>query len=427
MAQLTPEQMEEARQRLARGRGGSRRGEGKTLSALQQRIQGTTGEGPEGDPTWMGKTADWMTGAGAVPYAGALVGKGIGLKPEGKVLGKTLQKVAPWALKSAKWGLKRSPWGGLGMAALPAALNVGEWGYQKFFDDDPDEAGERIGQAGRTALEEALALGTLGLGRGGLNLIRNLRRGLGEAMPSVTGAGRAATGAADEAAKAAEAAAKGAPDFGQEARAAREAAAGAEDTARTAQARHSADRRARVVRPAVVDSGSVGGTRRRGGPPDFQSRRQHTPGDVKQQGGFDFDPAYQPRQRARWYGENSVEVSRARGLGEIAPVYAKRTGRGTGELLYRKLNEDLQFPPIQRIADPNSPGQLMQRLEQLINVDGITDINTLSSALRIDTVNPQTLNWLRTRLPPEIGKRLTGGGQDPWKELVKLLGPLVGG
>lgn len=398
---------------------GETRSSSRTLSPYERNVLGMTDESTTRDPTWMGKTADWMTGAGAIPYTGALVAKGFGINqapdaPSFFKIGSTLKKHAPSLTRKF---LKRNPKSGLVMALAPALLNLGESGYQKFFDDDPDEAGERIGQAGTALRDEALALGGIGLARRGVSAIRNLSRGLGETIPSVTGAGRAAA-AAEEAARAAPAPPP--TDLRREAQSATESAALAEDKMRTAQDVLRANRKETVIKQAAREGGTLGsrGTRR----PDFSTKQTHTPGNVEQQGGFDFDSkTYQPDQLARIWGANTKQVSRVGGLGEIVPIYAKKLGGGTGEFLYRKADGTPQFPPIQRISDPKSPKQLVQRLEQILNVDGIRDIKTVAAALRQDYVNPTTFEFVRKRLPPELAHALTGGGQDPWKALKALL------
>ena len=406
-------------------RQGSQPAGGGKLSPYERRILGMTDESTTRDPTWMGKTADFLTeGAGFWPYMGALAAKGAGINPAPDApsrfkIGTTLKKHVPTLTKNL---LKRNPYSGVGLALLPGALNLGESGYQKFFGDDPDEAGERFGQAWRTARDEGLALGGIGLARRGVSAIRNLSRGLRETIPSVTGAGARAAEAAEEAARAAPAPPP--VDLAEEAKTATHAAAAAEDQARTAQDRLRANRRATVLKDATREGGTVGrgGTRR----PDFSTKQTHTPGDVEQQGGLPFDSTtYQPNQQTRIWGANTKEVRHVRGLGEIVPIHAKKLGGGTGEFLYRKADGNLQFPPIQRISDPKSPKELVQRLEQILNVDGIRDVNLVASALQQDTLDPTTFEFVRKRLPPELAHALTGGGQDPWKALKRLLGEEV--
>ena len=340
------------------------------------------------------------------------------------MLGKTLQKVAPWALKSAKWGLKRSPWGGLGMALAPAILNLGEAGYQKFFDDDPDEAGERLRQTGRTALEEALALGTLGLGRGGLNLIRNLSRGLGETIPSVTGA-RRATGAADEAARAAPPPPP--PNLAEEAKTATEAAAAAEDQARAAQDALRANRRATVLKNAAREGGTVGrrGTRR----PDFSTKQTHTPGDVEQQGGLPFN---QPRgkgaslEQATW-GQQAKRYDKVRGIPTSKGIFVDVKGpartKGAQTIIYRKPMRGgigkLQFPGIQSITHVNDPGEMVGRLQQILIEDGVDNIDDVIELLRQDRPNTTVLGWVIPRLDSTIANKLS---PREWSKLLSEMG-----
>ena len=421
MAQISPEEMAALAAQAARGQ--TRTSTGPT-SQLQQKIFGTTTQEEPVDPTWMGKTADWLTtGPGGGAFTAGVIGKSWGLNPE-KGVGKRLMEKAPSlgqklisptsaVPRLLRMGLKRNPYSGALLALAPGALNLGEAAWQGVFGDK-EAAGERGKQAFDTTLDELLygVLPVAGIKRlAGLpDKIRRRMTPSTDWAPSILDQSPPAS-VVDDAADVTRPRPVSTdqhgpmPDVTPSNTWSRKTGMGVETDTWNQQST------ARKPPPTPTDGAT---TRRTGDAVDDSQMK------------LDFDSkTYQPDQQARIWGANTKEVRHVRGLGEIVPIHAKRLGRETGEFLYTKVDGTPQFPPIQRISDPKSPKELVQRLEQILNVDGIRDIDLVASALRQDTLDPTTFEFVRKRLPPELAHALTGGGQDPWKALKRMLGEEV--
>jgi hypothetical protein len=413
MAQISPEEMAALAAQAARGQ--TRTSTGPT-SQLQQKIFGTTTQEEPVDPTWMGKTADFLTeGAGFWPYMVALGAKGVGINPAPDApsffkIGSTLKKHVPTLTKNL---LKRNPYSGVGLALLPGALNLGEWGYQGLFGDDPAEADERLGQAGRAFRDEGLALGGIGLARRGVGALRNLSRGLRETIPSVTGAGARAAEAAEEAARAAPA-----PDVTRP---------------------RPVSTKQQGPLPDVTDPNTWSSTTTDTWNPKSTTRKPPpTPTDgatTRRTGDAVDDPQMklpfdQPRVKGASYyqdvwGQRAKRYDKVRSIPTSQPIFVDVKGPArTPEaqtIIYNKPGSltDLQFPGIQRITNVDDPGQMVGRLQQILIEDGVTNIDDVVEMLRQDQPNKKVLGWVIPRLDNRLKNRLS---PREWSTLLNEMG-----